>query len=147
MKKILALVAALLLTCLCFGCGGDKAHAGEWYLTAAEYEGLLTEPEVFGLSASLSLKKGGTGRLTIGEDSYAISSWFVNDGEVSLQTLDGPVEGRIMNGFLILTFEDSMRLYFAKEGTNAPELILLDRDAFRTAYDALVAAGEAMPAD
>lgn len=147
MKRSVSLLLVAAFLCVFAACGGGKENAGEWSLAAAETEGLLVEPAVLELTASLVLEKDGSGRLTIDEDGYAIRSWSVKDGAVSIQTLDETVEGRLLNGYIVLVFDDGICLYFAREGGNAPALPLLNRAEYEAAYAALVESGEAMPLD
>lgn len=146
-KKIFALLLVLVFVCAFAACGGDKEHAGEWILKGAAYETLLAEPDVLGISASLSLEKNGTGRLTIGESGYAIKSWTVKDGQVTVKTGDNTVPGVYQDGYIILGFDDGISLYFAKNGQANRELLLLNAEQYRDAYQALVDSGDAMPVD
>lgn len=146
-RKILLLALVLLLACACAACGDDENNAGEWQLRAAEYEGLLCEPDVFSVVAHLTLEKDGTGRLTIDEYGYAITSWSVKKDTVRLKLLETTMEGTYRDGYIVLTFDDGVRLWFSKEGAEVQPLELLDVEGYLDAYDALVASGGAMPAD
>lgn len=146
-KKIIALLLVLLFVCACTACGGDKEHAGEWILKGAAYETLLTEPDVLGISASLSLDKNGSGRLTIDEEGYAIKSWSFKDGQVSIKTADETIPGLYEDGYVILGFDDGISLYFAKNGQAKRELLLLNAEQYAAAYQAMVDSGDAMPVD
>lgn len=146
-KKLVSLLLVLALACLSAACGGDKKNAGEWYLAGAELDGLLAEPEVLGIAASLSLNEDGTGRLTIDEDGYWIDSWSVKDGKVKIKMLEGTAEGTLSNGYIVLAFDDGISLWFAKEGSDVAPLVLLDAEGFVNAYAALVESGDAMPVD
>ena len=146
-RKLVSLILVLMLLSACAACGGDTEHVGRWQLVGAELEGLLTEPDVFGINALLTLQANGTGRLTIDESEEQIRSWSVQGGRITLRTDDETLEGSCADGYIVLTFDDGVSLYFLREGSEAPALELLDREAFEEAYAELVAAGEAMPVD
>ena len=114
MKRIMAaLLAMAVLACLC-ACGGKAElapYAGEYTLFAYDIDGYVQEAA--GTDSALTLKKNGTGRMTINGEKAAVTDWTVEDGVLTLISGGDTLTGTVGDGLLVLDLAGGVWYYAA----------------------------------
>ena len=69
MKKITALILALMMACLMLPALAEEDVTGDWYLQSMSAGGMSINPADMGMSMKLTLNAGGTYAMVSGEDA------------------------------------------------------------------------------
>jgi len=122
MKKLLALIAAVILT-LCAACALAIEPAdfiGTWYLNSLEYEGLSLSPADLGMDAAIMLNVDTTAILMSTGEENLEATWAVAGDELSIY-LDGEVQTvfTLADGALVSDMDGGM-MVFGREKPEAP---------------------------
>ncbi len=125
MKKITALVLALLLVlslCACGGSGSDSSMLGTYNLYAMNYDEthVVLAKDLFSGKNYVTLKSGGAAEMAL-EDEVANVTWKADGEKVTVTAADGNMEGTLKDGILTLV-SDGSNLYFVADGASTESL-------------------------
>ena len=104
---------------------------GEYTLFAVTNEGMTVNSADMDMTSVITLDEGGTGSMTMDEDSMPVTHWEETDGKISITMEDGgAAEGTCSGGIIELDIlgTGEMLMLFAKEGadTSGYEILSLD---------------------
>lgn len=129
MKKLTALVLALLLALSLGACGAkeDSSLYGTYDLYALDYENsVLLAGEFFSGENYITLKSGGSAEMCL-ENDKANVRWKMNGERLTVTAADGDMVGGISNGILTLTL-DGTRVYFLGKNASKESLKAITMD-------------------
>ena len=118
MKKITAVLLALLLMLSLCACGGskeDQSLLGTYPLYAMEYEKgtNVLASELFDGESYITLKSGGSAEFCL-EGDVANVKWKADGGKITVIAADGEMSGSIADGLLTLE-TDGSKLFFTAD--------------------------------
>lgn len=90
MKKLLAVVLALTLSCLAFSALAEETILGEWYLTKLTMGEVEIDPTMMGMAIAMTVREDGTGVLSTtqeGQEQTKELTWENRDGQI-VMTVD-----------------------------------------------------------
>lgn len=129
MKKLTALVLALLLALSLGACGSkeDSTLYGTYDLYALDYENsVLLAGEFFSGENYITLKSGGSAEMCL-ENDKANVRWKMEGEKLTVTAADGDMVGGISNGILTLTM-DGTRVYFLGKNASKDSLKAVTMD-------------------
>ena len=123
MKKLTALVLALLLAVSLCACGGSKADQsmlGKYTLYAMEYEKgtNVLASELFDGESYITLKSGGSADFCM-EGDVASVKWKSDGGKITISAADGDMTGTLSDGLLTLDADGSNLFFVANEAAKS----------------------------
>ncbi len=123
MKKITALVIALVLALSLCACGGDKADSamlGTYTLYAMEYEKNtnVLASELFDGESYVTLKSGGAAEFCL-EGDVANVKWKADGTKLTITAADGTMDGSLSDGLLTLDADGSKMFFVADEAAKS----------------------------
>lgn len=147
-KRFAALVLAFfLLTALC-ACGAPAATqddvTGTYTIFAYTVEGYVVEPS--DMQSELTLKKDGTGHLSINGQGGPITEWTAENGSLRVVSGGQTMTGTVKNGVAVLDYGEGNIAYYAKEGADTSAIEVLTREQLREIL-AEKEPGDAQPSD
>jgi hypothetical protein len=141
MKKIIALLLAVVMLLSLAACGGEPdPNAGKYLGVRGEMNGvILTMEELYPGESYLELKDGGKGKLVLEGDAFNIT-WKL-DGENFTMDIEGDAcDGTLKDGVVIFDFMNmGMLLTFALEGVDVPEPTVPQSDTLEMGFYPLYA--------
>ncbi len=123
MKKLVALVLALLMMCMLLPTMAEEDITGEWY---ANYMGLV-------MKLTLNADNSATVEVT-GTDGADTGTWALNGSKFTLKTGDVTQEGTYENGVLTLADADQS-ISFSREPIESITIAAVNPDAAASDFD------------
>lgn len=128
---VMALAAAALLTLCACGARSELApYAGEYTLFAYDIDGYVREAAE--MSSVLTLKKNGTGRMTINGDTASITSWEVDGNALALTSGADTLTGTVEDGIIVLDLGEGIWFY-AADGADTSGVAVMSREEYFSA--------------
>ena len=124
---------------------------GEYELFAVEYEGALVYSADLGVSSTLTLAEGGTGRMTSNDEAMDITVWTLEGEALTITLADGSSAGSKLHGGVIeldIYGTGYMIFFYAKEGADLSGYAPMTMEEYRAKPDSMLyALWESLDAD
>ena len=116
MKKITALILALMMACMMIPAMAEEDVTGEWYLNQIAAGETVMDPSAFGMSGTLTLNADGTFAMNVTGMDGGEGTWKTEDGKIILTAGEDSIEAVLADGKLAL---EAIGLVFSKEAPAA----------------------------
>ncbi len=115
MKKLFAVIIALMMLLSAAAMAESADFLGDWYLIGIESEGTTYSPGAFGMSMSMTLNEDGTAYVESvqGSDPEASEGTWILDGDALTVTIDDdePQTFVLVDEMLVTEDEDSVMVF------------------------------------